>query len=198
MNTFTDDDKFLLDLINVMPLPVMVVDEDVRIQFANSEALALIGIEPKYIYQKRGGEALQCLHEKDVPEGCGKSEFCKNCIIRNSVVSSINGKKVHRKTAVMELVTGAGTVNINLLVTTAPLPNKGNGFALLILEDISELLQIRDLLPICSVCKKVRHDKNYWESIEGYLAEKLDIYFSHSICPDCEAKFYQVPKDNGR
>ncbi len=50
------------------------------------------------------------------------------------------------------------------------------------------LLQVRTLhglLPICSYCKKIRDDKNYWTQVEGYIEEHADVSFSHGICPDC-------------
>ncbi|MEM1024886.1 MAG: response regulator transcription factor [Myxococcota bacterium] len=50
------------------------------------------------------------------------------------------------------------------------------------LEDIR---QLRKLLPICSYCKRVRHDEVYWTRVESYLSERLDMRFSHGICPSC-------------
>ena len=55
-------------------------------------------------------------------------------------------------------------------------------------EDISELLQLRSLLPICAWCKKVRDDTGYWQQIEVYVSEHSDAEFSHGICPDCGAR----------
>jgi len=45
--------------------------------------------------------------------------------------------------------------------------------------------QLRGLLPICSYCKKVRDDKNYWQQVEQYVSDHADVKFSHGICPDC-------------
>lgn len=52
----------------------------------------------------------------------------------------------------------------------------------------AEISQLRDLLPICAYCKKIRNDKNYWEQIETYLAKYSGVLFSHGICPQCEVK----------
>jgi len=52
----------------------------------------------------------------------------------------------------------------------------------------SEIKQLRELLPICSYCKKIRNDKNYWEQIESYISHHSNILFSHGICPDCKDK----------
>ena len=50
---------------------------------------------------------------------------------------------------------------------------------------LSKVKQLQGLLPICSYCKKIRNDHNYWEQLEKYLAEHSDVEFSHGVCPDC-------------
>jgi CheY-like chemotaxis protein len=50
---------------------------------------------------------------------------------------------------------------------------------------LSEVKQLNALLPICSYCKKIRDDKDYWQSVEGYISQHTDSHFSHGICPDC-------------
>ncbi len=53
---------------------------------------------------------------------------------------------------------------------------------------LSEVKTLQGLLPICSYCKKIRDDKNYWQEIESYIASHSSAEFSHSICPDCMEK----------
>lgn len=50
---------------------------------------------------------------------------------------------------------------------------------------VSKIRSLEKLLPICSYCKKVRSDKNYWQEVEVYISEHTDTLFSHSICPSC-------------
>ena len=45
--------------------------------------------------------------------------------------------------------------------------------------------QLGGLLPICSYCKKIRDDQNYWQQVEAYVGKHSDAKFSHSICPQC-------------
>jgi DNA-binding response OmpR family regulator len=56
-------------------------------------------------------------------------------------------------------------------------------------EELKEALfnvkQLSGLLPICSYCKKIRDDQNYWQQVESYLGEHSEAKFSHSICPVC-------------
>ena len=44
---------------------------------------------------------------------------------------------------------------------------------------------LQGLLPICSYCKKVRNDGDYWQQVEFYIEEHADVSFSHGICPTC-------------
>lgn len=47
---------------------------------------------------------------------------------------------------------------------------------------------LEGLLPICSYCKRVRDDKNYWMQVEEYISVRSNVDFSHSICPECYEK----------
>ncbi|HEV8428188.1 MAG TPA: response regulator transcription factor [Pyrinomonadaceae bacterium] len=44
---------------------------------------------------------------------------------------------------------------------------------------------LQGILPICSYCKHVRDDQNYWQNVETYVTNHSEAKFSHSICPDC-------------
>lgn len=58
-----------------------------------------------------------------------------------------------------------------------------------LLEDaLGRVRQLQGLLPICSYCKKIRNDKNYWQQVETYVEEHSKAQFTHGICPDCYAK----------
>ncbi|MEP6706770.1 MAG: response regulator [Pyrinomonadaceae bacterium] len=50
---------------------------------------------------------------------------------------------------------------------------------------LSQVKQLQGILPICSYCKKVRDDQNYWQKVENYISDHADVQFSHGICPDC-------------
>lgn len=60
------------------------------------------------------------------------------------------------------------------------------------LEQVKEL---QGLLPICSYCKRIRDDHNYWEQIDTYVAEHSKAEFSHGICPDCYEKIVKPELD---
>ena len=56
-----------------------------------------------------------------------------------------------------------------------------------------EINTLRDILPICLFCKKVRDDKGYWEQVDIYIHKYYDADISHGICPECAKVHY--PKE---
>ena len=55
---------------------------------------------------------------------------------------------------------------------------------------LSEVQQLQAILPICSYCRNVRDDKNYWDTVENYISAHTSTLFSHSICPSCMEKHF--------
>jgi phosphoserine phosphatase RsbU/P len=53
---------------------------------------------------------------------------------------------------------------------------------------MANVKQLHGLLPICSYCKRIRSDSNYWEQVESYISNHTDAQFSHGICPCCYEK----------
>src|SRR5579862_21413 len=50
---------------------------------------------------------------------------------------------------------------------------------------LQQVKQLQGLLPICSYCKRVRDDNNYWQQVEKYISQHSEAQFSHCVCPDC-------------
>ena len=61
-----------------------------------------------------------------------------------------------------------------------------------------ELQQLEVLLPICSYCKRIRNDKELWETLETYIETHFERMLTHSICPDCYTKYVQPQLDRQR
>ena len=55
---------------------------------------------------------------------------------------------------------------------------------------LEEIKTLRGIIPICSVCKKIRDDKGFWNQVEVYLKENSDVDFTHSLCPECWRENY--------
>ncbi|MCS6885028.1 MAG: response regulator [Acidobacteriota bacterium] len=60
-----------------------------------------------------------------------------------------------------------------------------------ILEYTKQIRTLKNFLPICMYCKKIRNDENYWQQLESYIQEQTGSTFTHGICPDCYQKAMQ-------
>lgn len=52
-------------------------------------------------------------------------------------------------------------------------------------EALTNVKQLQGLLPMCSYCKSIRTDQDYWQKVEHYIADHSELQFSHGICPTC-------------
>lgn len=180
-----DDTQMIRSVFDALPSIILVVDDDVRIQEYNTAAAEFLLASRTSILKHRGGEVLHCLHSTDVPDGCGHGPFCRDCIIRCSVAEAFHGKRITRRRAQIEIIRNREKVAIYALVTASPFNYEQVPLVLLVIEDISEIAELQRLIPICSICAKIRDDKESWSRIESYFKTHWDVDFSHSLCPEC-------------
>ena len=57
-------------------------------------------------------------------------------------------------------------------------------------EALDQVKTLSGLLPMCASCRKIRDDTGYWLQVEAYLSDRLDVRFSHGLCPDCSHELY--------
>ncbi len=193
-----DNDLDYWAILEAMPLMVFVVDDDVRIQYLNAASAKVFGTGKEPVLNRRGGEILHCLHWHDVPEGCGRGPFCQNCIIRNAVRESSQGQKVMRRRAKVEILRMGEKRELDLLITASPIPHLDKALSLLVIEDISEISRLQDIIPICVKCKRIRDDEDYWRDVEVYFRDYGGVDFSHGLCPRCVKELYPEYVDEKR
>ncbi len=177
-------------LLNAIPVPIFIVDEDVRILDSNAAALKTFGLTKGAILSRRGGEVLGCLRSQEVPGGCGKATGCKKCVIRNSVSKCLGAVSSTQRRMKFEIRTEESKAELELLISASPLPEAGQNAVLLIIEDITEMTRLKAIIPICSQCKRIRNEAEYWEQVEKYFHEHTGVDFSHGLCPTCLEQIY--------
>lgn len=180
-------DTMLRTVLDAMPAAVFIVDEDVRIIDANRAAHALLQPSQRPSGALlRAGEALQCLNALDHRDGCGHSAACRRCVIRGAVRDALDGRHSLRMRTRMQLRLDGQARDAYFQITASGFHFQNGQLALLVLEDISEFAELRQIVPICAQCKKIRQDEDYWQSVEQYVGRYLDLSFSHSYCPACK------------
>ncbi len=136
---------FLRNLLDAIPSLLLVVDSDVRIVYLNSAAASVLGGQ-ETVSMKRGGEVLHCINSYAVPEGCGHSASCRDCVIRNSVGKAFSGEGIYRETARMRLNDGGAVVEAYYMISANPLTYSGEKFVLLVMEDVTEFKKYEEEL----------------------------------------------------
>ena len=53
---------------------------------------------------------------------------------------------------------------------------------------LTQVKRLEGLLPICSYCKRIRNEQDYWERVDAYISMHANVRFSHNICPECYEK----------
>lgn len=183
---------YLRSVLDAVPSPMFVIDAGLCIRDANRAATAELAGQGSLIDRKLCGEVLHCANAVEPSGGCGTTPACRHCVVRNSVDKVLkSGSAAVRERAALEIVRNGAISRVESLITVSPFRHEGETLALVIIEDITDVVELAKLIPICSACKKIRNDQSYWESVDAYLTKHARLRFTHGICPDCAAKLYR-------
>jgi DNA-binding response OmpR family regulator len=174
-------------------LRILTVEDDPVARLVLHQALAKLGHEP--VPAVDGESALEALAKEAV-----------RVVVSDWTMPRLDGLELCRR---VRARAGADYVYFILLTgRTADLPNREQAadagvddfltkpldftelwmrlrVAERILRFATQVRQLEAFLPICSYCKKVRDDQDYWQQIESYINARTGTDFSHSICPGC-------------
>jgi PAS domain-containing protein len=185
------NDSLLRSLLDAIPSMVFAVDENVVVLEANRAAHRALGGNPEFALKRLCGEVLHCLHsgcgEVAVEASrCGTTEFCDTCVLRQSSKAAREGHRVERQPCTMVMAKDGAERMIHLEVSATAFDHAGSRLTLLILEDVTALKELLQLIPVCAWCRKVRDDGQFKDSLETWLVRHTELRFSHGMCPDCE------------
>ena len=131
------DHGFHRMLFDAMPMPVFVVDGDVRILECYAAAVRWFGPDKQAVVKRLAGDVLHCVHVLKTLEGCGRTPACPDCPVRKAVQSASRGQRVTRQEMQMELVAGGRTSRVDLQISCSPFTYEQFTFILLVLEGLN-------------------------------------------------------------
>jgi|WetSurMetagenome_2_1015567.scaffolds.fasta_scaffold218209_2 hypothetical protein len=188
-------------LLDAMSAMVFVVNEQVTVLEANRAATERLGADATVALNRAFGEVIRCTnvglglpHASGDVHPCGTSDHCSRCVIRQSTELALAALPARNRPGVITLHMGREQRDAHFLVSATRFEHGGQPLVMLILEDVSELAELRRIIPICAWCKKVRDDGEYREDLERYLRRHAILEVSHGICPDCQAR--EFPQDD--
>ena len=129
--------RFCLDILNFVPTPMMVLNENRQMLAANQALLTMfeeLGLAP--VPGMRPGEALGCVYSTTMPAGCGTSEYCQECGACQAILDAEKGQTGRRECRLTFRV-GEVLRAAELEVTAAPLDVQGKRYTILSLLDVS-------------------------------------------------------------
>jgi len=183
-------EAFAVQVLDVLPAILLIVDIDVRLKYANSFGESLVGKHYSEALNGRVGDLLHCVHSNEGPSGCGSGASCNNCRLRSNVKSVIIEKKRIREEG--EILTREG-IRYAIMINASLITVEKEEAVMLYLEDLREISQLRDLIPICMKCHKIRNSDSYWQSVEAYLQEHTGGDVTHGLCDDCLERHFPQP-----
>jgi signal transduction histidine kinase len=123
-----------------------ICNEFRQILSVNSSMLKLLGVDdPTSVLGFRPGEALNCLYSRCSEGGCGTSEYCRNCGLAISMVTSLESKLPQEKTCALTVNSVREKEDFYFKVKATPMVVAENDFLLISMQDITRLQHLQAL-----------------------------------------------------
>lgn len=132
-------------ILTNIPLFMMIVDQERRVKNISRTVSQITGRSVEAHIGLRGGEALQCVHHLDDPNGCGFGPSCHTCRVRQTVQDTLDTGKSHFQVEAELSFIDDDLTKKNLLVSTSLLKLRDKN-ALVFIEDITERKKVETAL----------------------------------------------------
>jgi len=192
MEQLIPDDTALRVLLDAIPSFVFIADREVRILDANRAARRWIGDEPGSKLNQLGGNVLNCIFSRE-PGGCGRTDACPSCLIRESVEAVRPDERAPNRLAHTILETAGRKEDRWFRVSASPLALDGRDLVLLVLEEVTQLVELREVLPFCPGCGTPRDREEVDQEAQIYLRRHPGAWSARELCPTCQRQQPPAP-----
>ncbi|MCB8940569.1 MAG: PAS domain-containing sensor histidine kinase [Ardenticatenaceae bacterium] len=129
--------KHVASMFSTVPNPVVILNQERQIIFANPAFKALIKVpEMDRIVGMRPGEAINCIHAFETSGGCGTTEFCSQCGAVQAILAAQKGAADVKECRIMTEVENE-IVSLDLRVWATPYAFEDEQFTVFSVADIS-------------------------------------------------------------
>ena len=157
----------IFDAVNV---GMMLVDPAGAVKRVNSAVARWIGKDPASIREGGPGDLVGCAHALGDAAGCGHTEHCASCPIRNTFESVLrSGKPVRGVPAEATLLVAGKQVRLWLEVSADPLTLDGKPHVLLTLADVTERRRTEDAVSRLAAIITSSEEAVIGKSLEGVI-----------------------------
>ncbi len=172
-------------ILDAYPSIVLILDEAMVVRDLNEAARQFSAHFGPILGAPKGGEVLRCVNALRSTTGCGTTAACRSCPIRGAAGEAFAGGKAVRRSATMTFLHGTTPKETYASITATRFRFRHEWYVILVIEDLSAIVELQRMIPICSVCKKVRTEHDAWQRVERYFHEHWNLRFSHGYCPEC-------------
>ena len=129
------------------PFIMMLLDRERKVRKTNDYTYMLTGRSALEKMDLRPGEVLRCVNSLDSPEGCGYGSLCRECMIRKTVMDTLQENRGYQQVEAQLLCKVAGEPqNITFLLSTTPLNIMKQSMVLVTMLDITQRKQVEEAL----------------------------------------------------
>ncbi len=182
----------LREMLDALPSLILVADWKARVVEANRAAREWTGftVEPDLA----PGDFLHCSFAEE-PGVCGATEACVTCLIRGSLEAVRPGGPPASRMAHAVLVREGRAGDYWFRVTAAPIVIEGQELVLLALEDMTQVIELREVLPVCPGCQAPRDPAEVLHEARHFLKRHPGVLSSRELCPRCLRDTMPAPYD---
>ena len=188
MEQLLPEGSSLLALLDAFPSTAFIVDAGATVLEANRSARQWLGDRAGMQLRLPPGEALRCIFPQDSRGDCGTTEFCPSCVLRRSIEAALSGRPAPRRLAHM-IVGAAGQPEDRWFqVSASPLALEGRKLVLVVLEDATQLIELRELLPLCPGCGANREASDPIGQARIFMRKHPDFLLADELCAECRQR----------
>lgn len=162
-------------MFEASPMGIMIVDHDIVVKQVNEAYLKIFNKSYEDVMNKRFGEILFCKNSYNNNGGCGKSEMCYKCDIRNIVNQIIKDgtRRIDQQIRFCQQLDDA-VLNPWLNINFVPFTNSDRNEVMLVIEDISKRRMAEEGMRRYQILSKQARDMIMFLNEEGKIIDAND------------------------
>jgi hypothetical protein len=188
MEPLLPDGSSLLALLDAFPSLAFIADADATVLEANRAARQWLGDHAGTRLGLPLGEVFHCVFPRDSRGTCGTTDFCPSCFVRRSIEAVASGHPAPRRMAHMILGATGPLEDRWFQVSASPLALGERKLVLIVLEDATQLVELRALLPLCPGCGSGRETADPVSQARVFLRKHPDFLLADELCTECRQR----------
>jgi hypothetical protein len=188
MEPLLPEGSSLLAMLDAFPSLAFIADADATVLEANRAARQWLGGDAGMRLHLPPGDVLQCVFPHDSRGNCGTTDFCPSCVLRRSIEAVLSARPAPRRLAHMIVKTAGQPEDRWFQVNASPFALEGRKLVLVVLEDVTQLVELRALLPFCPGCGATREAADPLGQARVFLRKHPDFLLADELCTECRQR----------